>query len=108
LGRKISRAFTLAQEQLSNVVHYDFGLRTIKTVLVHAGQLKLRACKVKTNEVQDKEESIQMLKEYVSMIKPFTGHKRKPKRKTDIKRGQNVFIKSKKKVPFGKFRDDSD
>ena len=50
LAFKITRTFTLFQEQLKFEKHYDFGLRTVKTVLVYAGQIKLRAMKVKSKE----------------------------------------------------------
>lgn len=43
LARKIVRAFNLAKQQLSNQIHYDFGLRTIKIVLQIAGLMKLKA-----------------------------------------------------------------
>ena len=50
LARKLTHTFKLISEQLSGYNHYDFGLRTIKTVLLNAGDLKLRALNVDTAE----------------------------------------------------------
>ena len=43
LARKLVRAFKLAKQQLSNQIHYEFGLRSIKIVLQIAGLMKLKA-----------------------------------------------------------------
>ena len=43
LANKIDRTFKLINEQLKFCAHYDFGLRTIKAVLIYAGQLKIRS-----------------------------------------------------------------
>ncbi len=40
LAEKVSKLFKLAGEQLQNHRHYDFGMRTLKSVIVKAGQLK--------------------------------------------------------------------
>ncbi|PNF33091.1 Dynein heavy chain 10, axonemal [Cryptotermes secundus] len=40
LAKKITVLYKLTQEQLSKQNHYDFGLRTLKAVLVMAGELK--------------------------------------------------------------------
>ena len=37
LASKIERTFDLITEQLKFCAHYDFGLRTIKSVLIYAG-----------------------------------------------------------------------
>ena len=50
LAKKITHTFKLISEQLSGYTHYDFGLRTIKMVLLNAGNLKLRALNVDTSE----------------------------------------------------------
>ena len=46
LARKVTKTFKLMAEQLSGYTHYDFGLRTIKMVLLNAGILKLKALNV--------------------------------------------------------------
>lgn len=48
LACKITRLFELLNEQLKFQIHYDFGLRSIKTILVNAGKMKLRAINVAT------------------------------------------------------------
>ena len=50
LAKKITQTFKLISEQLKGHTHYDFGLRTIKTVLLNAGQLKLKALSVNSTE----------------------------------------------------------
>ena len=50
LAGKIDRTFELIAEQLKFCPHYDFGLRTIKSVLVYAGHLKIRSQKVPSPE----------------------------------------------------------
>ena len=50
LAKKITQTFKLISEQLKGHTHYDFGLRTIKTVLLNAGQLKLKALNVNSIE----------------------------------------------------------
>ena len=50
LAGKIDRTFELIAEQLKFCPHYDFGLRTIKSVLVYAGHLKIRSQKVPSAE----------------------------------------------------------
>src|SRR4051812_36140362 len=39
IGRKVTEVFDLSKQLLSQQRHYDWGLRAIKTVLRHAGQL---------------------------------------------------------------------
>lgn len=48
LAFKITHTFGLINEHLRFEQHYDFGLRTIKSVLIYAGEVKLRCMKVKT------------------------------------------------------------
>ena len=46
LSFKVTRLFELLNEQLKFCAHYDFGLRTIKAILVNAGKMKLRSINV--------------------------------------------------------------
>ena len=53
LAVKITRTFSMIQQQLQGEQHYDFGLRTVKQVLMYAGQLKLGSIKVKSRLMID-------------------------------------------------------
>ena len=50
LAYKLTRLFELLNDHLKFCEHYDFGLRTIKAILVNAGKMKLRSINVKTSE----------------------------------------------------------
>ena len=50
LACKVTRLFDLLNDQLKFQIHYDFGLRTIKTILVQAGRMKLRSINVPTQD----------------------------------------------------------
>ena len=61
LAKKIIRTFDLIKEQTAACFHYDFGLRTIKYVLMEASLLKLRALKVHTvaqKELKDAQDDL--------------------------------------------------
>ena len=69
LAFKITRTFALIQEQLKFEKHYDFGLRTVKSVLIYAGELKLRCMKVKTKAIIDAEKSNELLLDHLNNVK---------------------------------------
>mgnify|MGYP001626862921 CR=1 FL=1 len=50
LAYKVTQLFDMLNEQLKFCPHYDFGLRTIKTILVAAGKMKLMSIGIKNNE----------------------------------------------------------
>ena len=65
LAIKISRLFDYLNEQLKFCAHYDFGLRTIKTILIAAGKMKLRSICVKSAEQIAMENAEKQLHEYL-------------------------------------------
>ena len=65
LAFKTVRTFTLINEQLKFTQHYDFGLRTVKTVLIYAGEVKLRVMKVKSRGNINKELADSRLSEHL-------------------------------------------
>lgn len=39
VGHKLTQVYTLSKQLLSPQIHYDWGLRALKTILIHAGRL---------------------------------------------------------------------
>ena len=68
LALKISKLFEILSEQLKFCSHYDFGLRQIKTILVSAGNMKLRAISVQTKEELAMEKALISLGEYMGAV----------------------------------------
>lgn len=76
LARKLTHTFKLISEQLSGYSHYDFGLRTIKMVLLNAGNLKLRALNVDTAEKLKLETAAARLQDHVRSLQRARTKKR--------------------------------
>jgi dynein heavy chain len=72
LAFKITRTFALINEQLKYEQHYDFGLRTIKSVLVYAGIIKLRVMNVKNRLNINQETAENRLSDHLNGIKRMT------------------------------------
>ena len=58
LANKVCRLFEVLNDQLKFQIHYDFGLRSIKTILLQAGKMKLRSINVPTSEKIQMENSL--------------------------------------------------
>ena len=68
LAKKITQTFKLISEQLKGHKHYDFGLRTIKTCLLNAGKLKLKALSVDFTAKVKMETANNRLKDYLESV----------------------------------------
>jgi len=70
LARKIVPLFKLCSDQLSPCSHYDFGLRSLKSVLVGAGQVKRKAMAATKNTDECIEEIPIIIKSFCSAVIP--------------------------------------
>ena len=70
LSRKIVPLFKLCADQLSPCTHYDFGLRSLKSVLVGAGQVKRSAMAAASASSEAIEEVPIIIKSFCSAVIP--------------------------------------
>jgi hypothetical protein len=86
----------MINEQLKFSIHYDFGLRTIKAVLLYAGLLKLRAMSVKSEDSIILKESRATLREYLEKFreKPEESFSMSPKGKPIVVSNEASPVKS--------------
>ena len=98
LAKKIDRTFKLINEQLKFCAHYDFGLRTIKAVLVHAGQLKIRSQKVPAPEEQAVKKATIRLIRYIDDIEPLQYIKKAKEPKKDYVISPEAHIQRQKAI----------
>lgn len=53
MAKKVVPLFNLCNEQFSSQLHYDFGLRALKAVLVAAGRKKRQVVTTKDRSIDD-------------------------------------------------------
>jgi dynein heavy chain, axonemal len=70
LAMRVTKLFSLVNEQLKFCPFYDFGLRVIKPIIVRAGTFKLKANMVKTKEDLDFEIYQEKVKDFLDALEP--------------------------------------
>ena len=75
LSSKLVYLYRLTNEQVKFCQHYDFGLRSIKTNLMRAGELKLRALKIQSDAELQFENANQVLENHIQKLSKDTQKK---------------------------------
>jgi hypothetical protein len=70
--------FRLATEQLSTQRHYDFGMRSIKAMLIHAQEVRLRVISVKNNDMIELDNAKHAIEEYIALLKAPSKRRSRP------------------------------
>jgi hypothetical protein len=75
LAKKIIQSFEIAQEQVSHLPHYDFGLRSMRQVLDQCLTLKLKALRIVNDQQSKLEMAEAKITEALNAFRPVH-HKR--------------------------------
>ncbi len=76
LAYKVTQLFDMLNEQLKFCPHYDFGLRTIKTILVAAGKMKLMSIGIKNNEQVQAIKAEGAISDYMNAVRRVMNEKK--------------------------------